>query len=107
MRNRIVALFGAVAFAAIQMPAQQSIAPSSTVKALGNGRGEGTVFMRASPAQLKHVVCVEYRLDPTFPNPVRQVCDQGPPSQAFALTIAGWGGSSIPITVLFDDKTKQ
>ena len=37
------------------------------------------VFIQAPPAVLSQIKCVEYTLHPTFPNPVRQVCDRGQP----------------------------
>jgi hypothetical protein len=107
MRNNVIVLFSAITLAAANMAAQQSLSASNTVRSLGNGRWEWTVFIQASPTVLQHIACVEYQLDPTFPNPRRLVCEQGSPNQAFPLTIASWGGLSIPITVQFEDKTTQ
>src|SRR5262249_30167939 len=42
---------------------------------------------------------VEYRLHPTFPNPVQRVDRIGDPRYPFALTATGWGVFEIPIRI--------
>ena len=49
------------------------------------------------------VKCVQYTLDPTFPNPERLVCDRGKADRPFALSGQAWGEFEIPITISYVD----
>ena len=51
---------------------------------------------------LARVCCVEYRLHPTFSDPVRKVCEKGSPERPFALTTRGWGTFHLKLRVAFD-----
>jgi transcription initiation factor IIF auxiliary subunit len=62
------------------------------------------VHITGPPATLAKVKCVEYTLHPSFPNPVRVVCNA---QKGFELTTNGWGTFSIPIKVIFKDGTTQ
>jgi hypothetical protein len=97
-----VAAFGWLAVSvALPAWAQSNISVSNTSRYVASGRWDWTVFIQASPAVLSQIKCVEYALHPTFPNPVRQVCDRGKDSQAFALNSNGWGEFTIQVTVFF------
>jgi hypothetical protein len=66
-----------------------------------------TVFLKGTPDVLAHVRCVQYVLDPSFPNPHRTVCDRGVQDRPFATRGATWGTFKLLATVTFDDKTVQ
>jgi len=69
---------------------------------LGNGQWEWTVFIAADASTLDQIRCVEYLLHPTFPNPIRRVCERGDrPDQAFPLSAQGWGAFDVSIKVDF------
>ncbi len=65
----------------------------------GTGLWRWTVFLEGPPETLDQIRCVEYTLHPTFPNPVREVCDRGKGKQGFAHTTTGWGTFEIGIRV--------
>jgi len=49
---------------------------------------------------LSAIQCVEYVLHPTFPDPVKTVCDRGAQAgMGFVLAASGWGTFTINITV--------
>lgn len=83
------------------------ISATNTSEYTSNKRWEWTVFLVATADVLAHIKCVEYTLHPTFPNPVRLVCEKGSDSQPFYLKGEGWGEFSMPITVTFDDGSTQ
>jgi transcription initiation factor IIF auxiliary subunit len=62
------------------------------------------VHLTGPTATLGKIKCVEYSLHPSFPNPVRVVCN---PQKGFELMTNGWGTFSIPIKVIFKDGTTQ
>jgi len=87
---------------------QTAVTTDNTAKSIGAGRWEWTVFIKADPATLSQIHCVEYLLHPTFPDRDRKVCDRGStPGQAFSLTASGWGTFDIPVTVFFNDGKTQ
>jgi len=74
----------------------------------GNKRWDWTVFITAPADVLDRVRCVEYKLHPTFPEPVQVICDRGyDSSRAFPLTRNGWGEFEIAVTVTFTDRKPQ
>lgn len=87
--------------------AQNNLALSNTARAVGDDRWDWTVFLQAPPQVLGRVKCVEYTLHPTFPNPVRRVCDRGTGARAFALNSNGWGEFTIRAKVTFKDGRTQ
>jgi transcription initiation factor IIF auxiliary subunit len=50
---------------------------------------------------------VEYKLHPTFTNPVRIINRRGSGPHAFPLTTSGWGTFTITIRVYYKDGTHQ
>jgi transcription initiation factor IIF auxiliary subunit len=79
----------------------QDISAANTSRYLGERQWSWTVFIKAPPAVLNEVKCVEYTLHPTFPNPVQTVCVRGSnDQQAFPLTASGWGTFDVRIKVL-------
>jgi hypothetical protein len=87
--------------------AQNNLALSNTARAVGDNRWDWTVFVQAPTQVLDRVKCVEYTLHPTFPNPVRRVCDRGAGPRAFALNSNGWGEFTIRAKVAFKDGHTQ
>jgi len=70
---------------------------------MGGGRWDWTVFIDPRSGDLNKIKCVEYTLHPTFPNPVRIICDMGRIDAPFALRSNGWGTFQIGIRVLMRD----
>jgi len=83
----------------------QEISTSNTSRYVGNGRWDWTVYIRAVPQVLNKIRCVEYKLHPTFPNPVRNVCALEDPHYPFGLKSNGWGVFEISIKVIFRNGT--
>ncbi len=65
---------------------------------------EWCVFVKNDAEELRRIKSVEYRLHPTFPDPIRKVTDR---ATRFALFSSGWGGFKIGITVTFEDETEE
>jgi len=61
---------------------------------------EWRLFLDEPPEVLDRVDRVEYRLHPTFPNPVRTIDDR---ASRFELVSAGWGEFTVLITVYMRD----
>ncbi len=76
------------------------IAFNNSAKYLGNGRYDWTVYVDASKTTLARIRSVQYTLDPTFPNPVRNVSTR---ENKFTLSSNGWGEFTIYAKVLFTD----
>lgn len=74
---------------------------------VGEGLWKWTVFIEGPSNALDQIQCVEYTLHPTFPNPVREVCDRGIGPHAFALTAKGWGTFQLYIRVFLRDGRVQ
>jgi hypothetical protein len=67
---------------------------------------EWSIYLAGSPQEMDQIHCVTYHLHPTFPNPIRQVCDNNPnPQHAFVLSTKGWGTFVVKVDVLFKDGT--
>ncbi len=82
------------------VPESPEISADNTASPAGGNRWDWTVFILASSDVLGQINCVEYTLHPTFPDPVRTVCQQGSPDQAFAISSNGWGTFTIHIRVI-------
>ncbi len=61
------------------------------------------VFLQGPANALNQIRCVEYTLDPTFPNPVREVCRRGKLVRTFSLNGTSWGPFLIHIRVFLKD----
>lgn len=77
----------------------------NTASYVGAGRWNWTIFVEADSRTLQQIKCVEYHLHPTFPNPVRKVCNQ--PETKFAYSTNGWGTFTVKVHILFEDGHKQ
>lgn len=66
---------------------------------LEGGRWNWTVYIDGAENDLQQVKCVEYTLHPTFPNPVRTVCERGRGPYAFSHSTNGWGTFRIGLRV--------
>lgn len=88
-------------FAMTLAAAAQELSASNTSRYVGDGRWDWTVFIVAPREVLQNISCVEYRLHPTFPDPVRKVCQPGHPDLPFGLSTNGWGAFQIDIKVTF------
>jgi transcription initiation factor IIF auxiliary subunit len=86
--------------ATLALPAGQPLRFTNTYASAPNGTYRWTVYLDERSATLQKISCVEYRLHPTFPNPVQKICS---PQKKFALTASGWGEFTIFITVHWQD----
>lgn len=86
-----------------QEPCREPICAQNTSQYKGDRRWDWTVFIDPRSRDLARIKCVEYTLHPTFPNPVRIVCNMGSVDQPFALRSNGWGTFAIKIRVLMQD----
>jgi len=101
----LVVFLGAMFAASVEA---QDITAENTSRYLGNGRWSWTIYLKGTDNTLRDVTCAEYTLHPTFPNPVRKVCNRGNSDQAFALTSSGWGVFEISIKIfLKNGRTRQ
>ena len=66
-----------------------------------------TIFVKAPEDVLEQIEYVEYKLHPSFPNPVRIVTQRGSGPYAFSLTTAGWGVFTVKVKVYYKDGTHQ
>ena len=73
---------------------------------VGNGRWQWLIYIEGTPAELDNVKCVEYRLHPTFPHPIQEVCERGR-GEPFALRGNGWGEFEVEVRITFMDRRKQ
>ncbi len=69
-------------------------------KQIEPGWWEWGVYVDGPKNELDRIRCVEYTLHPTFPNPVRVVCDR--PSR-FELVARGWGAFTIGVKLMLKD----
>ena len=77
----------------------------NTARQTSDGRWDWAVYLDADQSTLSEIDCVEYTLHPTFPNPVRKVCDS---TNGFELSSNGWGTFNVKIKVMFKDgRTKK
>lgn len=83
--------------------AAQTLLAKNTSKYLSNGQWEWTIFVSANAEVVGTIASVEYRLHPTFPNPIQKVTLLGNPERPFGLTAIGWGVFEVGITVTFRD----
>lgn len=80
------------------------ITTRNTASHIGRNRWNWTVFIVSDDETLNEVECVEYTLHPTFPNPIRTVCNRGSePGRGFSLDASGWGTFTIGVKVIFRD----
>jgi hypothetical protein len=78
---------------------------SATVRS--GGVWQWTIFLSGTSDALAHVKCVQYVLDPSFPDPYRTVCNRGAEDRPFLTSGTTWGPFRLSATVTFDDKTVQ
>jgi transcription initiation factor IIF auxiliary subunit len=104
-RGGLLALI--VLFSVSPAGAQGRITAGNAATYLGDGRWDWTVYIQASADTIRSIRCVEYTLHPTFPNPVRQVCNPGSGPGFFPLRSEGWGTFQIPIKIQFANGRTQ
>jgi transcription initiation factor IIF auxiliary subunit len=80
------------------------VTAGNTSRYVGRSRWDWTVFIVADDETLDEIKCVEYTLHPTFPDPIRMICNRGSASgKGFFLNSNGWGTFSIGVKVVFKD----
>ena len=80
-------------------PSLAALTVTNTSTYVGAGRWVWTIFVDADPNTLQQIECVEYVLHPTFPDPVRKVCNQ--PATNFAYSTNGWGTFTVKVNILY------
>lgn len=85
----------------------QAVGVANTSRYVGDGQWDWTIYLTAPRDVLPNVRCVEYRLHPTFPNPVQRVCSLGDPGFPFALQGKGWGTFEVAVAVTFKNGEAQ
>ena len=69
-------------------------------KQIEPGWWEWAVYLDGPGSELDRIRCVEYTLHPSFPNPVRVVCDR---PRRFELVARGWGAFTIGVKLMLKD----
>jgi transcription initiation factor IIF auxiliary subunit len=92
-----------LSFAALPVEQALPITPANAADKLPNGMWSWIVFVQGPANAVNQIQCVEYTLDPTFPNPVREVCKRGPLARSFILNGTSWGPFLIHIRVFLKD----
>jgi prokaryotic YEATS domain len=70
---------------------------------VGSDRWNWTVFLKGNRQDIDAIKCVQYKLHPSFPNPVKLVCKAGDPDRAFKFSASGWGTFTIDIRLFMKD----
>ena len=104
-RKRRACMLLAALLAILSLPAVGAAPGKITTRNIstyvGNDQWNWTVFLEATPEVLTSIQCVQYTLHPTFPKPVRNVCEIGDRRYPFGLSSQGWGVFEIAIRVSF------
>lgn len=82
-----------------------SLTVQNTSTYVGSGRWNWTIYIDADVSTVNNIRCVEYTLHPTFPNPVRTVCDEQ--QTKFALSANGWGTFTVQVRISYKDGGTQ
>ena len=85
----------------------KSVTADNVAESVGDNKWKWTVFLKGDEKALDAIKCVEYTLHPTFPNPVRRVCEKGDPKRCFGLSGTGWGTFKIGIRVQMKDGSSR
>lgn len=100
-RSQLAILIGAVTLMGVTL--SPGLAEAVTVKNssnyVGAGRWNWTIYLEADSRTLQQIECVEYTLHPTFPNPVRKVCNE--PETKFAYSTNGWGTFTVKVDIQY------
>lgn len=102
MHTRSITALGVALFFAICTPvqSQQRAVRINNTYWYSGGAFHWKLFVDEGPALLRAVKCVRYELYPTFPSPVRQVCDA---SNGFALVESGQSEFKIAVKIEWAD----
>jgi transcription initiation factor IIF auxiliary subunit len=65
------------------------------------------IYITGSPEALGHIKCVQYLLEPSFPNASRTICSRGSEERPFQSSGTTWGQFKLSATVTFDDGSVQ
>jgi transcription initiation factor IIF auxiliary subunit len=98
---RLAAALLAALTLATAASALAALTVKNTSSYTGAGRWNWRVFVDADAETLRQIECVEYTLHPTFPDPVRRVCNQS--ETKFALSSNGWGTFTIKVRIQYRD----
>jgi transcription initiation factor IIF auxiliary subunit len=68
-------------------------------KYVGDDWWNWSVWIEGASEEIGKVISVEWRLHPTFPNPIRRVTDR---TTNFRLDTSGWGGFPLQASVYLE-----
>jgi len=100
-----VMLLAGPIFISAQATAQNagSLDVQNVAERVADNQWKWTAFVKGPPEQIAKIQCVRYTLHPTFPNPVREICDMSDPEHPFALSAVGWGVFNLRARIEFKD----
>jgi transcription initiation factor IIF auxiliary subunit len=104
-RKVVIALSTAAVLGAAVSPSLAALTVKNTSAYVGGGRWDWTIFVDADADTLRQIECVKYVLHPTFPNPVREVCNK--PETKFAYSTNGWGTFTVKVNILYKDRRTE
>lgn len=81
----------------------QELAVSNVSRYLGNSQWSWTIFLTGPKELLDSVNYVEYKLHPTFPNPVQRVDRTSDRNYPFGFSAIGWGTFAVGVKVVLKD----
>lgn len=102
--KNVFALFLFLSFLFLYDLSHAAVTVNNSSTYLGDGRWNWTIYVDADESTLSGIDCVEYTLHPTFPNPVRKVCQK---ENKFALSTNGWGTFVVRIKIFYKNKTVE
>lgn len=85
----------------------ESLTADNVAHSIGNNKWNWTIFLKGDKRTIDAIKCVEYTLHPSFPHPVRQVCEKGDPKRCFELSSTGWGTFKVGIHVHMKDGSSK
>jgi hypothetical protein len=104
---RAAAVSAAMLSAGLMFVAAQAMAQTSGSLDIQNvaervgDQWKWTAFVTGPPEEIEKIRCVRYTLHPTFPNPVREVCDISDREHPFAFSAVGWGTFNLRARIEF------
>ena len=85
----------------------QDIRVDNTSQYLSNATFNWKIFIQAGNDVLTKIDCVEYRLDPSYRDPIRKVCKLGDSKYPFALSGEALKTFNVGVTVYFQSKQQK
>lgn len=85
-------------------PPPEELIVENTSTIIKGDRWEWRIYIVTDDRTLGEIECVFYILHPTYPEPVREVCEKGPePGRGFFLTDMAWESFAVGVEIRFKD----